>query len=128
MGQAWLQVIGLVVEFLGVVLISWEWFAAQRQEAAERAIETAHARGEQGMAHLQRVQAPNPTLQRHFEMSRDVQRRMTDARVADTRRVYSGMRGRAVAFALLIITAGFVIQLLGAWPGCCRVLGIVPAG
>ncbi|MFM9943311.1 MAG: hypothetical protein ACKVP7_27920 [Hyphomicrobiaceae bacterium] len=128
MSQAWLQVIGLIVEFVGVLLLAWEWFAAQRQEAAERAIESAHARQEESMARLQQVGTPNPSMQRHFEMSRDLQRRMTESRVSETRRSYTGMRGRAVAFALVFIVAGFVVQLMGAWPGCCRVIGIVPGG
>ncbi len=136
MSQAWLPVIGLIVELLGVLLVSWEWFAAQRQEAAERAIEAAHARGEESMAHLSRAQTSgqaspqnlNPAMQRHFEMTRDMQRRMTQSRVEETRRAYRGMRGRAVAFALLFIAAGFAIQLMGAWPGCCRAVGIWPAG
>ena len=42
MSQAWLQVAGIIVEFIGVLLISWEWFTAQRQEQTERAFEAAH--------------------------------------------------------------------------------------
>ncbi len=128
MSQAWLQVIGIVVEFLGVLLISWEWFTAQRQEAAERAIETAHARHDESMARMQQLQPGNPAMQRHFEMSRDMQRRMAESRVSETRRSYSGMRMRTVGVALLFVVAGFVCQLMGAWPGCCRAIGILPAG
>lgn len=128
MAQAWLQVIGLVVEFLGVLLLSWEWFTAQRQERAERALEASHARNEQALAQMQRHRTPDPGMQRHYEMSRDAQRRMTEIRVEDTRFVYGGMRSRAVTFALAFIAIGFIIQLLGAWPGCCRGLGIIPAG
>lgn len=128
MSQAWLQVIGISVEFVGVLLLAWEWFTAQRQEAAERAIEASHARQDETIARMQQIQPANPQMQRHFEMSRDMQRRMTETRVTETRRSYSGMRTRAVAFALLFIVAGFVLQLLGAWPGCCRDIGITPGG
>lgn len=119
---------GIIVEFAGVLLLAWEWFAAQRQEASERAIEASHARQDESMARMQQLQPANPHMQRHFEMSRDVHKRMSDGRVADTRRRYSGMRSRAVAFALLFIVVGFALQLLGAWPGCCRAIGILPGG
>ena len=128
MSQAWLQVIGIIVEFIGVLLISWEWFTAQRQEAAERAIAAAHARQDESMARMQQLQPANPQMQRHFEMSRDMQRRMTETRVTETRRNFTGMRTRTVAFAMLFIVAGFVCQLMGAWPGCCRAIGILPGG
>ena len=128
MAQPWLQVIGMIVEFIGVLLISWEWFAAKRQEAAERALEKTQSRSEESMAMMQRAQPANPSMQRHLEMTRDMQRRMTETRVEATRASFGGMRARAVAFALCFIVAGFALQLLGAWPGCCRAIGIVPAG
>jgi hypothetical protein len=128
MTQAWLQVTGLVVEFLGVLLLAWEWFTAQRQDAAERAIAAEHARREESMAGLQRMQQPSSHLQTHFEMSRDMQRRMTAGRIDHARQHYGGLRGRIVVLALLLVTAGFVLQLLGSWPGCCRAIGILPGG
>lgn len=128
MSQAWVQVAGLIVEFAGVLLLAWEWFAAKRQDAAERAIEKAHAMREEGMMRLAQVQPANPAMQRHFEMTRDSQRRMTELRIDDTRRSWSGMRTRAVAAALLLVSLGFFLQLAGSWPGCCRLVGIVPAG
>lgn len=122
-----MQVIGLIVEFIGVLVLAWEWFAAQRQDAAERAITGQHARTEASMLQLQRVQQSNPAVERHFEMTRDAQRRMADLRVEETRRSYGGMRVRAVATAVVLFVAGFVAQLLGSWPGCCGLIGIVPA-
>lgn len=120
--------LGLIVEFMGVLLISWEWFAAQRQEATERAIEAQHAQAEASMAHLQRVSSPDPNMERHYAMTQDVRQRMTAGRVEEARRTYGGMRKRAVALALLFVCAGFLIQLLGSSPGCCRALGIMPGG
>lgn len=128
MSQAWLQVIGLVVEFLGVLLLAWEWFTAQRQEHAERALVEDQSRREDGMAMMARAQAGNETMQRHFEMTRDVQRRMTASRAAETRRRYGGLRARAVALSLVMVTLGFALQLLGSWPDCCRLIGVVPLG
>lgn len=128
MSQAWLQVFGLILEFFGVLLLAWEWFAAQRQDAAERALAARQAQSEASMEQMQRLRTPDPTMQRHYEMSRDMQRRMTDTRVAETRASYGGLRTRAVAAALLFVVAGFALQLLGSWPGCCRAFGIMPLG
>ena len=128
MGQIWLQVGGMVVEFVGVMLLAWEWFAARRQDLAERRLAAAQARREEGMAGLQRVQADNAQMQRHLEMSRDMQRRMTASQVDQTRAQYGSMRGWAVGLALAFVAVGFVLQLMGTWPGCCRLIGVVPAG
>lgn len=128
MSQAWLQVAGLVVEYLGVLLLAWEWFAARRQDLAEREIADLQARREEGRSALQRVQADNPHMQRHFEMTRDVDRRMTASRVDETRRRYGGLRGWAVLASLTLVTAGFALQLLGSVPGCCSAIGITAGG
>ncbi len=127
MNQAWLQVAGMVVEFAGVMLLAWEWFAARRQDLAERMLAEAQLRREESMAGLQRVGSSHPGMRRHLEVTRDVQRRMTATRVDETRRQFGGMRGLAVALALVLVSAGFVLQLLGAWPGCCVFAGIVPS-
>ena len=124
MTQAWLQAIGLGIEYLGVLLLAWEWFAARRQDIAEQEIAALQARREEGRAGLERMQAGNPQMQRHFEMTRDVDRRMTTARIAETRRRYGGLRGKAVATSLALVTLGVVLQLAGTIPGCCELLGI----
>lgn len=128
MSQAWVQVIGLAVEYLGVLLLAWEWFAGRRQDMAERHVAEAQARREDASASLQRVQAGNPQMQRHFEMTRDVQRRMTARELEATRTSFGGLRAVAVALSLFLVSLGFALQMLGTWPGCCRVLGIVPLG
>lgn len=126
MSQAWLQVIGLGVEFLGVLVLAWEWFAARRQDLAERRLAEAQARREDGVVGLQRTQSANPQLQRHFEMTLDMQRRMTARELDATRASYGGMRGLAVSLSLILVSLGFALQLLGSWPGCCAAIGIAP--
>ena len=128
MSQGWLQVVGLAVEYIGVLLLAWEWFTARRQDMAERRVAEAQARREEASASLQRVQADNQHMQRHFEMTRDVQRRMTARELETTRVSFGGLRVAAVAVSLLLVTLGFVLQMLGTWPGCCRALGIAPLG
>lgn len=128
MAQAWFQVVGLMLDFAGVCLIAWEWLAAQRQEKALLAIEEARARSEEANQRMARVQPANDTMQRHFEAVNDMQRRMAQSRSAHSRSHYGGMRVRAVAVGMTLVALGFVLQMLGAWPGCCRLLGILPGG
>jgi hypothetical protein len=126
MSQAWVQVLGLVVEFLGVLVLAWEWFAARRQDLAVEALAEAEARREAGRAGLERLQADNPAMQRHFEMVRDMDRRRTAHEVDRARSHYGGLRARAVVMALLLVALGFGLQLLGTVPGCCPALGVGP--
>ncbi|KAB2849814.1 MAG: hypothetical protein F9K44_06820 [Hyphomicrobiaceae bacterium] len=128
MSQAWLQVVGLLLDFLGVCLIGWEWLAAQRQEKALLAIEEARARSEEANQRMARVGPANATMQRHFEAVNDLQRRMAQSRMAHSRSHYGGMRVLAVAVGMSFVAIGFLLQLLAAWPGCCRLLGIIPGG
>jgi hypothetical protein len=128
MAQAWFQVGGLLLDFFGVCLIAWEWLAAQRQEKALLAIEEARARAEDSNQRMARVQPANATMQRHFEAVNDMQRRMAQTRMAHSRSHYSGMRVRAVAIGMSLVALGFVLQILGSWPGCCLAIGIVPGG
>jgi hypothetical protein len=130
-GQAWLQVGGLIVDFVGVALIATEWMLAQRQETSARAIEEAQARQAQAMAMMQRTRAAaNPaaaaSFQPHYEMMTDQQRRMADMRLGDVRRRYGEMRHSKVYAGLALVAIGFVLQLLAAWPGCCAAIGITP--
>ena len=128
MAQAWFQVFGLMLDFVGVCLIAWEWLAAQRQEKALLAIEESRVRSEEANQRMARVQPANATMQRHFEAVNDMQRRMAQSRTAHSRAHYGGMRVRAVAVGMSFVALGFVLQMLGAWPGCCRLIGIVPGG
>ena len=127
MQQAWLEVVGLAFDLFGVLLIAWEWLAAQRQDAAQRAIEAQRERTEAGFAMMARVrQTPDPALERYDEMASDHRRRAAAQRIEATRSRYTGMRTTAVVIGLVFVIVGFLLQLLGAWPGCCEVIGIVP--
>ena len=129
--QAWLQVGGLIADFLGVSLIALEWMLSQRQDNSARAVEEAQARQAQAMAMMQRTRAAaNPaaaaSFQPHYEMMTDQQRRMSEMRIGEVRRHYGEMRHGAVYVGLVFVALGFVLQILAAWPGCCAALGITP--
>ena len=127
--QAWFQVFGLILDFLGVSLIAAEWLLAQRQEAIQRGITETAARRAASMEFIESARiSPDPTMQRHNEMMRASTRRATDAQQAQVRTRYGGMRVKTVAAGLVLVGLGFLFQLAAAWPGCCRAIGIIPFG
>lgn len=127
MAQAWLQVIGLVLDFCGFALIAFEWLLAQRSERALDQIRQAEARAAEGRSHLARV-STNPGMQRHLEAVGDMERRRAELAAGASRAHYAKRRYGAIYAGMVMVLLGFVGQLLGAWPGCCSMLGIVPAG
>lgn len=125
--QAWLQVIGLCLDFLGFALIAFEWLLAQRAEAAQRLILEQQARAAEGRDHLARV-AGDPGMQRHLEAVQRMAQRRTDLAVGATRESYARRRYGVIYAGMALVAAGFACQMLAAWPGCCRAIGILPAG
>src|SRR5262249_9224947 len=130
MYQQWLQVIGLLFDGLGFALIALEWFAATVRCAAKsrlwRAIWSAPRRS--GCSERSktpsavsvsprsepsiRTMQPSPTTQHAYEIDQ-----VDRFRKAHARLFFAGV----IAFI-----AGMVLQLLGAWPGCCASIGIIP--
>lgn len=127
MTQAWLQVIGLCLDFVGFALIAIEWLLAQRAEAAERALLKQQARAAESRGHLAR-HTSDPNMQRHFEMVARHEQRRTDQAVGETREIYTRRRYGVIYAGMTMVALGFLAQMLAAWPGCCRALGILPAG
>lgn len=127
MNQAWITVVGLCLDFLGFALIAWEWLLAQRGERAALAIAEAHERQQAMRDHLQHVPGrTDPGMQRHLQMVGQMQGRMTKSRLDETRSAYARRRYGAIYAGMALVVLGFACQMLGAWPGCCAVLGILP--
>lgn len=79
------------------------------------------------MVNLGRAMTPsNPTFQRHVEMTTESQRRMAKTRLGATRAYYARHRYGAVYAGMALVLLGFVLQLLGTWPGCCAAIGLMP--
>ena len=121
MPQAWLNVIGLALDFLGVLLFSNEWWTALRAEQVEAELELR-----------KNMFKPSPMMPRHdgpnqavFDWMREQQEgRQRAARAAQAR----GARWHYYLIALVLVAVGFLFQLLGSWPGCCSVIGIQAGG
>ena len=129
MSQAWITVAGLCLDFLGFALIAWEWLLAQRAERAALEIAEAQARQQAGRDLLTRSPAgQHPQMQRHMEVVAQMEGRRTKSRLEETRTTFARRRYGAIYAGMVFVLIGFVLQLLGALPGCCHILGIVPAG
>ena len=121
MAQAWLNVIGLTLDFVGVLLLSYEWWIALRAERTETEIEARRAMFKPSpmMPHSNN---PNQAV---FDWMREQQEmRQHQARIAQAR----GARWQYYVTALVLIALGFLLQLAGSWPGCCSVIGIQSSG
>jgi hypothetical protein len=118
--QAWFSVVGLAFDFIGVMLLAWEWrlaIIADEQEAAEE----ARARRTAPNPMMPRPGGPQQAVFDHMRAQMDADQK---ARRAGSVR---GARRGVFTIAMVLITIGFVLQLLGALPGCCAAFGIRPA-
>jgi hypothetical protein len=131
MDQQWLQVVGLIFDGLGFGLISLEWYrnylemrdrvglVARNQQRAEKIRlqkQIKDAIGSVGVAEVGAIYEDDHALaemaEHAFEIDQVDRFAKTHARL-----FYAGV----VAFIF-----GMILQLAGAWPGCCRAIGIIP--
>jgi len=121
MSQAWLTLLGLTLDFLGVLLFSREWWTALTAERREAEIEARKTQFK-----------PNPMMPRNdgpsqavFDWMRDQsEARQRQLRAAEARTA----RWRFYLIALILVAVGFLFQFAGAVPGCCSFVGINPTG
>ena len=119
MSQAWLTLLGLSLDFLGVLLFAREWWSSLSAERREAEIEARKTTLKPNPM-MPRNEAPSQAVfdwMREQSESRQRQLRLTEARTA---------RWRYYLLALLLVAAGYLLQVIGAWPGCCSAAGIVP--
>jgi uncharacterized membrane protein len=115
MTQQWLTVAGLVLDFAGFMLVLREWWLAffneRRQIEMEEQLERAR--------NVRNLRPRAPGEANPFER---LERMQDDQALRTARQLHrAAMSARRATFALSIalIVAGFVLQLAGAWPGCC---------
>jgi hypothetical protein len=121
MPQAWLTLVGLTLDFLGILLFANEWWAALKAERVEAELEARKA-----------MYKPNPMMPGSGNPSQavfDWMREQQEARQRQSRAVQARTeRWKFYLIALILVAFGFLFQLAGAVPGCCTVLGIQPTG
>ena len=115
MSQQWLSVIGTVLDFAGFMMLLREWWLAFFNEGRQMQL------AEQ----LDRVRAmrnmrPRAAGERDPYESLD---RFADEQAIRKARAehYAALTARRSMFLLAtaLIVLGFLLQLAGAWPGCC---------
>ncbi len=123
MHQGWFQVAGLALDFAGVMLLAYEWlvgYSAQRRE------DEIAARGVRELSNLGFAQQSvrDERMAAHLKM---VAARTEDRIRNEGSQVrQQGQRVRMPVFAtaMLMIAGGFLLQILGSWPGDIGALGI----
>ena len=112
MFQPWFNLIGLSFDFVGVIMLAYEWWialSAERQEADRAAFE-------------QRIR-PHPMMQQqqqanpHFAVHEHMREGLRFQQQAQRAQNIRGMRRGWFTAAMVLIAAGFLFQILGSWPG-----------
>jgi hypothetical protein len=118
MTQQWLTVLGLALDFLGFMMLLREWWLAffneGRQIEMEEQLERARA--------LRNLRPTAPGQRNPFETLERVQDEAALRKARTAHRAAMAARKGTFLFATLLIIVGFVLQLVGAWPGCCQPL------
>ena len=110
--QQWCNLAGLTFDFVGVIMLAYEWWialSAERTEAERAAFEQRIRPSPM----MQQQQQSNPHQPMHDYM-RETLRFQRDALRAQGVR---GMRRSWFTAAMTFIALGFLLQILGSWPG-----------
>lgn len=112
--QAWINVAGLSLDFLGFILLLREWWIGFLSESSLLAHEEALER-QQRLRAFASQNASDP-IKRHLATAGQMQDDASIRQARDQRR--AAMRGRRFWFisATLLIIAGFLLQVLAALP------------
>jgi hypothetical protein len=111
--QQWFNLAGLSFDFVGVLMLAYEWWIALSadRENAERAVFENRIRPNPMMQ--QQMQQANPHKPMHDYMREHLQFQRDNARAQGLR----GMRRGWFAAAMIFIALGFLLQILGSFPG-----------
>lgn len=112
--QAWLTVAGLVLDFLGFVLLLREWWIAFLSEGSLMAHEETLERQQKLRAFAS--QSASEGMRQHMARAGEMQDDMAIRRAREERR--GALRSRRLWFfsASFMIILGAFLQILGAWP------------
>jgi hypothetical protein len=115
MTQQWLTVLGLGLDFFGFMLLLREWWLAFFNESRQMQMAEQLDR----MRAVRNIRPRAPGEHNPFESLERVQdeQAIRTAR-AEHRGAMAARRGVFV-LATALIVSGFVLQIVGAWPGCC---------
>jgi hypothetical protein len=115
MTQQWLTTLGIALDFAGFMLLLREWWLAffneERQIAMEEQLERMRA--------IRNLRMHKPGENNPYET---IDRMQDEQAIRKARAIHrSAMTARRGTFLIstALIVLGFLLQVVGAWPGCC---------
>jgi hypothetical protein len=115
MTQQWLTVLGIALDFAGFMLLLREWWLAffneERQLAMEEQLERVRA--------LRNMRPRQPGVANPYEALERVQDDQAIRKARTLHRAAMAARRGTFMLSVALIVVGFILQLVGAWPGCC---------
>jgi hypothetical protein len=115
MTQQWLSVLGLGLDFAGFMMLLREWWLAFFNEARQIEMEEQFERARA----LRNLRPTAPGQRNPFETLERVQDEAALRKARTTHRAAMAARKGTFVLATTLIVLGFVLQIAGAWPGCC---------
>ena len=115
MTQQWLTTIGLALDFAGFALLLREWWLAFFNEARQLEMEEQLER----MRAMRTIIPRDPGQRNPYESLERVQDEQAIRKARSIHRQAMAARKRMFILAMALIALGFLLQLAGAWPGCC---------
>jgi uncharacterized membrane protein len=115
MTQQWLTVLGLALDFLGFMLLLREWWLAFFNERRQMQMAEQLDR----MRAMRNLRPRQPGEHNPWESLERVQDESAIRNARAEHRAALAARRGVFLLATALIVAGFVLQIVGAAPGCC---------
>ena len=115
MTQQWLTVLGLGLDFFGFMLLLREWWLAFFSEARQMQLAEQFDR----MRAMRNMHPRAPGQRNPFEQLERMQNETATRQARAEHRAAMAARRGVFLLATALIVSGFVLQIVGAWPGCC---------
>ena len=115
MTQQWLTVLGLALDFLGFMLLLREWWLAFFNENRQMQMAEQLDR----MRAMRNMIPRDPRERNPYESLERVQDEQAIRRARAEHRAAMAARRGVFLLATVLIVTGFVLQIVGAAPGCC---------
>jgi hypothetical protein len=115
MTQQWLTVTGLVLDFVGFMLLLREWWLAFFNEARQIAMEEQLER----IRAMRNIRPRAPGEHNPYESLERMQDEQAIRKARAVHRAAMSARRGTFLLSMVLIVLGFLLQIVGAWPGCC---------
>jgi hypothetical protein len=112
MTQQWLTIAGIALDFVGFGLLLREWWLAFFNEG--RQLEMAEQL--ERMRAMRNMIPRNPGERNPYESLERVQDEQAIRKARTVHRQAMAARKRMFLLACVLVVAGFVLQIVGAWP------------